>query len=998
MTPVCARCGLQLIPEHLGGLCPRCLAKNLISTRQSALSADDRIGDYELISELGRGGMGVVYLAKQTTLDRLVALKVLARSPLQDEALEQRFVTEARLAAQLQHPNIVKIFETGKQDHAVFYSMELIEGEDLSEYQRHHKPNTRQLVEIVAKAARAVQYAHETGLIHRDVKPSNILIDEQGEPHLTDFGLAVAVDAPGWLTQTGQVLGSPSFMAPEQLAGNATRQSDVYALGAVLYLLLTGRPPLVASKLPDLLKAIESTEPASPKRLDASIPSDLSTIAIYALNKSPDARYQSAAAFAEDLEAWLVGRPIRARPISFLSKAIFWSKRNRALASSLAGAALIALAGAAAVGWEWHKTQVLSEAREIDLYAASLKIASDALARGDLGVAQERLKECPPELRDAAWGLLKARSTGDQVGVVGEQSQTVVDLAISPDGHTVAAASQISCIKLLNTESQTGQSLPGTEFSWSVAFTPDGRFLISADTKVKEWDLKTATVIRTWPGMSAALSPDGKRIATCMGHRFLYEGEPGAVAIWDRDSGEKIASIDEPSRIIRWSHDGRFLLIGDAQSKLSIHDGATGAPVGSTWSSAGPFWSIGFSPDDNHIFASGWSRDVRIWSRVNLEQAPQRLSQPLGSWTAAYSPDGKTLAVACSDRCVYLWDAASGSLRKTVRGHKDEVWSLAWENNQRLISSGRDPRILEWDATTTSPRKTILHEHAGYRPAWIPDGKLMVVRNVGDRRAARIVDLSSGQVLDEIPEGAPAFFDPLRSAAWVWTEKYGLRRINHASPAKEATDASIDFEAQPDMDDLPRLLPAIDRAWAPSHGGGIMFWQLSTGKLLARWDHCFDPPLRAGAMSPDGRYFAWGNHSANLLLEDLQTRRRDELKGHLYEIDSVAFSPDSKQLLSAGVEGRLILWDVSTRTKTALLGTHPTSAGTVAFSPDGKIVAALEPGLGIHLWHMASRDDVDFIPIPNQETNEWLDFSPDGRWLATRSNEGKIHVFPIITR
>ena len=307
-------------------------------------------GDYELLEEVGRGGQGVVYRARQKSLNRTVALKVIGLGNWATEAHVKRFRREAEAAASLDHPGIVPIHEVGERDGSCYFSMKFIEGGQLDEVARLQPMPPRSAVELVAKVARTVHYAHEHGILHRDIKPGNILLDAKGEPHLTDFGLARLVEKASTVTHTLEVLGTPSYMAPEQAVGNnsaVTAATDVYALGAVLYQLLTGHPPFAGGTTYETIKLLLEAEPRQPRLLNPKLDRDLSTICMKCLEKDPQRRYLSPLALAEDLERWLRHEPIQARHVGILTRGKKWLRRNPT--SALLAASLVALAAAA--GW-----------------------------------------------------------------------------------------------------------------------------------------------------------------------------------------------------------------------------------------------------------------------------------------------------------------------------------------------------------------------------------------------------------------------------------------------------------------------------------------------------------------------------------------------------------------------------------------------------------------------------------------------------------------------
>jgi eukaryotic-like serine/threonine-protein kinase len=320
-------------------------------------------GDYELLEEIGRGGQGVVYRARQKSLNRTVALKVIGLGQWATEAHLKRFRLEAEAAARLDHPCIVPIHEVGERDGYCYFSMNFIEGGQLDEVVRHEPLPIRRAVEFIAKLARAVHYAHEHGILHRDIKPGNILLDQKGEPHLTDFGLARLVETDSTVTRTKEVLGTPSYISPEQAVGETrklTSATDVYGLGAVLYQLLTGHPPFAGGTTYETIRLLLDIEPRPPRLLNPRIDLDLSTICLKCLEKDPRRRYSSALALAEDLEHWLKHEPIRAKRSGFCTHARKWVRRKPAIAALIASS--VALAGV--MGWNFWKSELFRAAPE----------------------------------------------------------------------------------------------------------------------------------------------------------------------------------------------------------------------------------------------------------------------------------------------------------------------------------------------------------------------------------------------------------------------------------------------------------------------------------------------------------------------------------------------------------------------------------------------------------------------------------------------------------
>jgi len=386
---ICRNCGAKVFSDAPEGLCTGCVLEAAIggavaggddpgrpASSMPATTPDDvaptssktvraaellgELGDYELLDEVGRGGQGVVFRARQKSLNRTVALKVISLGQWASKAHLKRFRLEAEAAARLEHPGIVPIHEVGERDGSCYFSMQFVEGGQLDEVVRRAPMSIRQAAELIAKVARTVHYAHEHGILHRDIKPGNILLDAKGEPHLTDFGLARLVETESTMTRTLDVLGTPSYMAPEQAMGNNAAVSsvtDIYGLGAVLYQLLTGQPPFAGGATYETIKLLLDTEPRQPRLLNPKIDRDLSTICLKCLEKDPKRRYSSALALAEDLERWLRHEPIQARHTGVFARGGKWVRRNPT--SALLVASLVGLAAAA--GWIVWKSELIRQ-------------------------------------------------------------------------------------------------------------------------------------------------------------------------------------------------------------------------------------------------------------------------------------------------------------------------------------------------------------------------------------------------------------------------------------------------------------------------------------------------------------------------------------------------------------------------------------------------------------------------------------------------------------
>src|SRR5215475_4662076 len=392
---VCRKCGAKIFSDAPEGLCTGCVLETALGIFPGAVAGGagcgfaqhaqtsngnaalhgqttpkafdakllGQLGDYELFEEVGRGGQGVVFRARQKSLNRIVALKVIGLGQWATKAHLRRFRLEAEAAASLDHPHIVPIYEVGERDGQCYFSMKFVEGGQLDEVIQRTPISIRQAADLVAKLARTVHYAHEHGILHRDIKPGNILLDAKGEPNLTDFGLARLVEGDSTLTRTLEVMGTPSYMAPEQAAGEHTKiskETDVYGLGAVLYQLLTGHPPFAGGTSYQTIRLLLDTDPRQPRLWNRKIDRDLSTICLKCLEKDPKRRYPSALALAEDLEHWLKHEPILARRTGFLTRGQKWVRKKPAIPALIASLVVLA----AVMGWNVWESELFRVAPE----------------------------------------------------------------------------------------------------------------------------------------------------------------------------------------------------------------------------------------------------------------------------------------------------------------------------------------------------------------------------------------------------------------------------------------------------------------------------------------------------------------------------------------------------------------------------------------------------------------------------------------------------------
>jgi WD40 repeat protein len=978
------------------------------------------LGDFRLVREIGRGGMGMVYEAVQRSLNRRVALKVLPFAAAMDPIQLRRFQIEALAAGQLHHTHVVPVYSVGCERGVHYYAMQCIEGPTVAQViaerkclqeetgARHDTSSRgasalsreyfRAAAALSIQAAEALAHAHQLGIVHRDIKPANLLVDNQRSLWVTDFGLARLQDDTG-LTISGDLLGTLRYMSPEQALAKRTvidHRTDVYSLGATLYELVTLQPAIDGQDRQDILRKIAQEEPARPRHLNPAVPRDFETILLKAMNKEPELRYGTAQALADDLRRFWDDKPIKAKRATLLEKVGRWSRRHRLVVAAAAGVLLLATVGLAVATVHLAREQLrtreqrdIAEARTIEaldkretlernLYINLVNRARAEWSDGNVALADRLLDACPRERRGWEWYFTRKLCHTD-LNTLRGHTQVVRSVAFDPRGRLVASvASDLDQSKhhpseLLVWEAATGRLVlarPGPYLN-HIAFTASGLVAVAGNGGfVTFYDVTTGNVART---IGTRGSAPVERIAWSReGARMVLFRSPGKLELWDVRTGDHpeqtAPTAPNLGNALAMSPDGETVAIPGPEASIEVWDVRASKQIRTLRGPTYGIFALAFSGSGEMIASGEWDGTFRTWDTATGKPLLVLRGHQSFVRGVAFSPDGQHLASGAEDNSIKISDLAQGREVSTLNGHANSVIDVAYSpDGNTLASASHDKTVKLWDATGSPMGPVEKHSEWVTCVAFSHDGTR--VATASRDGFVRILDAANGRV--------------------------SLKLQHRVRLARQINDAVHGVVFGPD--DQTLVSAGYDKT--------VKLWDLNSGGML----HAFrghNNFIQSVAFAPDGRTIASVEMDGILRTWDAKSGAAVKVKlADARFLYTVVYSPDGKLLASAGASGWLRLWDTASLSlvqeiPAADYDGFGSQGRQVAFSPDSRRVVCpcrlgTAPG-EVRVWDVATGNVLLCLRGHTQDVNG-VAYSSDGLRIATASSDRSVRIWDAAT-